>query len=241
MNTGHPAIKLKPGEHIEFDSQSITDIPGEPSGLSKLVEEEVNELYSLDFQFNGESVSKYGSTAARSLDEMFNTDLSGRIKLEPRPTSHQVNNPRDLAKEQTDKKTLKTNEPHPEQLNLSFLLNLLDGVLETPGRILIITTNHPERLDRALIRPGRVDIHLQVANCSPEMIIDILRFFYNDPMINIPDWNYEKAITPAEVNKIILNNFDNPTAAIVEIRSKTSNQWQSDNLADKICGEYHSY
>lgn len=37
------------------------------------------------------------------------------------------------------------------------LLNVLDGVVETPGRIVIMTTNHPETLDPALIRPGRID------------------------------------------------------------------------------------
>lgn len=37
------------------------------------------------------------------------------------------------------------------------LLNVLDGVVDTPGRIVIMTTNHPETLDAALIRPGRID------------------------------------------------------------------------------------
>ena len=138
---------------------------------------------------------------------------------------------------------IQNTEQHPEQLNLSFLLNLLDGVLETPGRILIITTNHPEHLDKALIRPGRVDIHLQVGKCTQGMIIDILRFFYNNPNITILNWEYQNAITPAEVNKIILNNFDNCEEAIAEIRYKTTamtstvNQQSNDwNLADRVCG-----
>ncbi|CAN0117855.1 unnamed protein product, partial [Laminaria digitata] len=37
------------------------------------------------------------------------------------------------------------------------LLNVLDGIVDTPGRIVIMTTNHPEALDAALIRPGRID------------------------------------------------------------------------------------
>ena len=36
------------------------------------------------------------------------------------------------------------------------LLNVLDGVVDTPGRILIMTSNHPEILDPALIRPGKL-------------------------------------------------------------------------------------
>ncbi|EDN02518.1 predicted protein [Histoplasma mississippiense (nom. inval.)] len=42
-------------------------------------------------------------------------------------------------------------------VSLSALLNALDGVSSQEGRLLIMTTNHIERLDDALIRPGRVD------------------------------------------------------------------------------------
>mmetsp|Transcript_22399 Transcript_22399/g.38264 ORF Transcript_22399/g.38264 Transcript_22399/m.38264 type:complete len:604 (-) Transcript_22399:295-2106(-) len=45
----------------------------------------------------------------------------------------------------------------PDELNLAGLLNVLDGVVDTPGRMLVLTSNHPERLDPALIRPGRID------------------------------------------------------------------------------------
>lgn len=41
--------------------------------------------------------------------------------------------------------------------NTQGLLNVLDGVVDTPGRIVVLTTNVVDVLDRALIRPGRVD------------------------------------------------------------------------------------
>ena len=49
-----------------------------------------------------------------------------------------------------------------DKLNLAGLLNILDGVVDTPGRIVVMTSNHPEKLDPALIRPGRINkrIHL---------------------------------------------------------------------------------
>ena len=55
-----------------------------------------------------------------------------------------------------------------DALNLAGLLNVLDGVVDTPGRILIMTTNHPEVLDPALIRPGRINmkIHMQYMACE---------------------------------------------------------------------------
>merc|ERR1711902_217941 len=45
-----------------------------------------------------------------------------------------------------------------QKLTLASLLEVLDGVMEMEGRMLIITTNYPEKLDKALIRPGRIDM-----------------------------------------------------------------------------------
>ena len=53
-------------------------------------------------------------------------------------------------------------KPTRDRLDLSGILNVLDGVVDTPDRILVMTTNHPERLDPALVRPGRVDVKLRL-------------------------------------------------------------------------------
>jgi len=100
---------------------------------------------------------------------------------------------------------------HSEELNLSFVLNLLDGILETPGRILIVTTNHPEKLDKAFIRPGRIDINLEVGFCSKNMICEMFDFFYENNNSHFFEnvFKYNVDITPAQVNKIILNNYNN--------------------------------
>ena len=44
-----------------------------------------------------------------------------------------------------------------DALDLAGLLNVLDGVVDSPGRVVVMTTNHPEKLDPALIRPGRIN------------------------------------------------------------------------------------
>jgi SpoVK/Ycf46/Vps4 family AAA+-type ATPase len=41
---------------------------------------------------------------------------------------------------------------YSDALNLSGLLNCLDGVVDSPGRLVILTSNHPEVLDPALVR-----------------------------------------------------------------------------------------
>jgi ATP-dependent Zn protease len=65
------------------------------------------------------------------------------------------------------------------KVDLSFLLNLLDGVLENPGRIVIMTSNHPDMLDSALIRPGRIDVIAKFRNCSNTTVKDMIEFFYD--------------------------------------------------------------
>ena len=54
------------------------------------------------------------------------------------------------------------------QLTLSGLLNFIDGLWSTCGdeRIIIFTTNHKDRLDPALLRPGRMDRHIHMSYCT---------------------------------------------------------------------------
>jgi mitochondrial chaperone BCS1 len=53
-------------------------------------------------------------------------------------------------------------------LTFSGLLNAIDGVASPENRILVMTTNHLERLDAALIRPGRADVKLWFGNATPD-------------------------------------------------------------------------
>lgn len=48
----------------------------------------------------------------------------------------------------------------PKNISFSGLLNAIDGVSSQEGRILIMTSNAPEALDSALVRPGRVDMQI---------------------------------------------------------------------------------
>ena len=66
----------------------------------------------------------------------------------------------------------------PDSLNLQGLLNVLDGVVDTPGRIIIMTTNHPEQLDPALIRPGRIDKKLHLGYMGAGDISQMLEHYY---------------------------------------------------------------
>eukprot|EP00545_Synedropsis_sp_CCMP1620_P006739 CAMPEP_0119015602 /NCGR_PEP_ID=MMETSP1176-20130426/11280_1 /TAXON_ID=265551 /ORGANISM="Synedropsis recta cf, Strain CCMP1620" /LENGTH=750 /DNA_ID=CAMNT_0006968909 /DNA_START=57 /DNA_END=2309 /DNA_ORIENTATION=+ len=65
-----------------------------------------------------------------------------------------------------------------DQLNLSGLLNVLDGVVDTPGRIVIMTSNHPEQLDPALIRPGRIDKKLMLGYMGAPDVVCMLEHYF---------------------------------------------------------------
>ncbi|PQE19064.1 Mitochondrial chaperone BCS1 protein [Rutstroemia sp. NJR-2017a BBW] len=70
---------------------------------------------------------------------------------------------------------------------LSALLNVIDGVASQEGRILIMTTNHIEKLDEALIRPGRVDMSIHFDLASRENIEMIFKSIYATLEGDYPD------------------------------------------------------
>jgi chaperone BCS1 len=110
-----------------------------------------------------------------------------------------------------------------EKLTLSCLLNLLDGVLEAPGRIVVMTTNYIKKLDSALIRPGRIDLICEFKKCTNESIIKFIEMFYD---IELDDENKneikslsEYTITPAEMTKAMFENFEDYESCIKTLKN----------------------
>jgi len=66
-------------------------------------------------------------------------------------------------------------------VTFSGLLNALDGVASsTSQRLLFLTTNHLEKLDAALIRPGRVDLKEHIDDATPHQASELFTRFYHD-------------------------------------------------------------
>ncbi|KAF9233857.1 P-loop containing nucleoside triphosphate hydrolase protein [Melanogaster broomeanus] len=63
-------------------------------------------------------------------------------------------------------------------LSLSGLLNSLDGVAAAEGRLLFATTNHIERLDPALSRPGRMDVWVNFTHATKWQAEGIFKCFF---------------------------------------------------------------
>ena len=119
-----------------------------------------------------------------------------------------------------------------ECITLSYLLNLLDGVLETPGRILVMTTNYPEKLDKALIRPGRIDLNIHFGKATSRMIKEFIKFFYSVELDVPEDWNC--VLTPAEVSQICSIHYNDFDSGIAEIKNRIELLNDFDNMETSI-------
>ena len=117
-----------------------------------------------------------------------------------------------------------------EGLSLSELLNALDGVSSQEGRVLIMTTNHMEHLDPALIRPGRADIKVLLPDANRDIMTRIfckvfkqldgdilepgeesldskvIEGLASDFADKIPEY----AFSPAEIQSFLVDNRNSP-------------------------------
>ncbi|CAL7942837.1 unnamed protein product [Xylocopa violacea] len=117
------------------------------------------------------------------------------------------------------------------RVTFSGLLNCLDGVASTEARILFMTTNYLERLDPALIRPGRVDVKEYIGWCSEKQIEQMfLRFYRNiDNRANELAKQFtetiisqKKHVSPAQIQGFFMFYKNNPD----DILKNVSHIWE---------------
>lgn len=65
-------------------------------------------------------------------------------------------------------------------VTFSGLLNALDGVASAEERIIFLTTNYVERLDSALVRPGRVDMTVRLGEATRYQVEQLWNRFYGE-------------------------------------------------------------
>ena len=101
------------------------------------------------------------------------------------------------------------------QLTLSGLLNFIDGLWSSCGdeRIIIFTTNHKDRLDHALLRPGRMDMHIHMSYCSPQGFKLLASNYlgirgYHHLFGEIEDLLKNTEVTPAQVAEELMKSED---------------------------------
>ncbi len=66
------------------------------------------------------------------------------------------------------------------KVSYSGFINALDGVAAHEGSVVFLTTNHPELIDEAAIRSGRVDLRLELSLCDRHQLYWMFRKFFDD-------------------------------------------------------------
>ncbi|CCE30372.1 related to BCS1 protein precursor [Claviceps purpurea 20.1] len=122
------------------------------------------------------------------LEDIDSAGLTHTREENPNPST----SPETTTTGDSDKKGSTPSTPSSGRISLSGLLNILDGVASQEGRILIMTTNHVEKLDKALIRPGRIDMTIPFGHADPSMAAAIFRAIYAP---------YENETTPSRADE----------------------------------------
>jgi hypothetical protein len=78
-----------------------------------------------------------------------------------------------------DVKKMMMMEEKEQKFTLSDLLEILDGMIESDGRMIVFTTNHPENLDPALLRPGRIDMIVEFTNMTRKNVSDMYQVWFD--------------------------------------------------------------
>lgn len=106
----------------------------------------------------------------------------------------------------------------PDGLTLSGLLNSLDGVSTPSGIITIMTTNTPEVLDDALVRPGRVDRSEEIDHLDDEQLARLVQMIVGEP-VDLPPVPADRGITPAEVLEVMKRHLHEPKLGLDDLRA----------------------
>jgi chaperone BCS1 len=107
------------------------------------------------------------------------------------------------------------------RVTLSGILNFTDGLWSCCGeeRIIIFTTNHKDRLDPALLRPGRMDMRIELSFCTFP-VFKCLAFNYlqieDHPLFSAVEEGMSGGaeMTPADISEILIEHLDDPLKAL---------------------------
>jgi mitochondrial chaperone BCS1 len=108
------------------------------------------------------------------------------------------------------------------EVSFSGLLNAIDGVAAQEGRLVVLTTNHRDKLDPALIRPGRIDKQIELGNATAEQAKALfLRFFPNDETAaeQLHSLYRQSSLSPASIQQSLIST-PNAQAALIALKEK---------------------
>ena len=113
-----------------------------------------------------------------------------------------------------------TDREMDNNISTGALLNILDGIFTPHGMLCFLTSNHPEKLDPALTRPGRVDYKLKLDYCTEDQVNEIFESFYGRPPTDRIILHDKEDIAPALIIEILKRNMYDAVAGEREIHNR---------------------
>ena len=110
-----------------------------------------------------------------------------------------------------------------KEMTLDVFLEVLDGYNYLNNCIVILTSNHPELLDPAITRPGRVDYTIQFDLCDQYQFRNIFKYYVGVDYQGIDDqfvFSENKMTTSYLINTIVLPNRKDPKKIIACLTNK---------------------
>ena len=123
--------------------------------------------------------------------------------------------------EDIDALYISRNKSAENRVSFSCILNFLDGVYSKENLISIITTNHIENLDKAIIRPMRIDSIIKFTYCSKYQYNEIFKLIFpdeNDIRENLYKLIKNKKYTTSMLQKFLILYIFNPEQLIDNIK-----------------------
>lgn len=90
---------------------------------------------------------------------------------------------------------------------LADILNCFDGIHAPENAIYVLTTNHIDKLDPALIRPGRIDIKIEIPTVTAETLTRFIETHYDVATPHVEDEWLRKDVTFAELQTSVMKRF----------------------------------
>ncbi|XP_047313438.1 AAA-ATPase At5g57480-like [Impatiens glandulifera] len=136
------------------------------------------------------------------------------------------------------------NDGGGNSITLSGLLNFTDGLWSCCGseRIFVFTTNHIEKLDPALLRSGRMDMHIFMSYCSFSALKILLKNYLGyedgdldeDVVKQLEKVIEEAEMTPADVSEVLIKNRRDSERAVAELTESLKGRAERNRAAKGV-------
>jgi len=91
--------------------------------------------------------------------------------------------------------------------NLSAFLNLLDGFNSAKSSLIILTTNHLEKLDPAIYRAGRIDLIIEIPEACNDVLYQFVESFFPNELSKLEGFNIKENITVSQFQEYVIKKF----------------------------------